>query len=41
MLFSAKGALSLLAWGIAPGLVNPKTAALKARFTFGANLAHD
>jgi hypothetical protein len=31
--FSAKGALSLLAWGNAPGIENPKTPALKARFT--------
>ena len=41
MSVSAKGALSLQALGNAPGIVNPKTPALKARFTFGASLAHD
>jgi len=36
--FSAKGAASTRAWGSAPqGFVKPKTPALKARFTFGAN----
>src|SRR4029077_3875681 len=30
--FSAKGAMSRLAWGTAPGLLSPSTRALKARF---------
>jgi hypothetical protein len=30
--FSAKGAMSALAWGIAPGFVYPHDKALKARF---------
>jgi hypothetical protein len=32
--FSAKGAMSRLAWGAAPGLSSPRRQALKARFIF-------
>ena len=37
----AEGAVSLLAWGTAPGLVKSESPALKARFTFWASLMHD
>jgi len=38
IVFSATGAMSLSAWGIAPGNWLPQTQALKARLTFSPTM---